>query len=444
MLPNYNVIDPKIDFLSQDEVMNLQEKRLIDQVHHCYKNTFFWRKKFENAGITPSDIKTFDDLSKIPFSEKEELQKDQQENPPFGSYLGVHRSTLTEFTATSGTTGRPLVRVFSERDWNINVKIALRDPFIAPGDIAVFAGPTDALFGPRSLVDRVMAMGGLAIKTSRFSSEDKVRIICDYKPSIVFGTPSLILYLADVAAKMGIDFSSTKPVKTLSLFGEPGASVPATKRRVLKKWGAKSIIDAYGLTEVAGMGSICSGSGQIHCPNDFVIVELIDPDTGEVVERGQRGELVYTNIYGETQPLLRYKSRDIGTICEFGQCPECGKTSTRIANGIEGRIDDMIWYKGVNIFPSAIESVVRNFETLSDEYEIVLDQKGERQSLTVRVEVESQLLKGKKHELKTKLEKNLAAALGGVHATIDLIPENTLPRTTHKAKRVKDNRRKNK
>ena len=442
MLPVYDVIDPKIDYFSKDEIRRMQEERLLFQVHHCYRNTRFWRRKFHDASITPKDIRGMDDLHKIPFTHKEELQADQKKYPPFGSYLGVHPSNLVEFVTTSGTTGKPLARVFSRRDWDATVRLALRDPYIRPGDIAFFTGPTDALFGPRSLVDRVTAMGGMAVRLSRFSSEDKVRMIQEYRPKIVFGTPSLILYLADVAKQMDIDFSETRPVHTLSLFGEPGANVPATRERIVKKWGVRAIIDAYGITEIAGMGSICTESGQIHCPNDFVIVEVIDPDTGESLGHGKRGELVYSNIYGDTQPLLRYRSRDIGKLCASDRCGQCGKTSTRIENGIEGRIDDMIWFKGVNIFPSAIEAVLRKFEILKDEFEIVLDQINEKQYLTVMVEVSQKVSKGEYEGVTKKLEKKLAEALGGVRADVELLSENTLPKTMHKAKRVKDNRKK--
>jgi len=444
MLPDYNVIDPKLDRLSKEETVRLQGDRLIAQVHHCYENAPFWRNKFNKAGIIPSDIKGLKDLHKIPFCEKKELQRDQEKNPPFGSYLAVHRSKLIEYTITSGTTGRAIVRVLSKRDWEYNVQIALRDPYLHPGDVAVFVGPTDSLFGPRSLTDRVAAMGALAVKASRYSSEDKVRLIHTLKPTIVFGTPSFLLYLADLAKQMAMSFAETEGVKTLSVFGEPGASIAATKERLANEWGAKAIIDAYGITEVVGMGSICSGSGQIHCPNDFVIVEVIEPETGAVLGPGQQGELVFTNIFGETQPLLRYKTRDMGTLCEFGPCPVCGKTSTRIAYGIEGRIDDMIWYKGINIFPSAIEAVVREFRGLSNEYEIVLDQVGEAQSLTVRAEAAREVSEDEYEKLSKQVATKLLEALEGIHASVEILPEGTLPKTTHKAKRIRDNRQKEK
>ncbi len=436
MLPDYVVVDPKLDYLSHGETVRMQEARLIAQAHHCYDYTGFWRKKFDDDGIKPDDIRSLNDLKRIPFCTKEELQKNQIENPPYGSYLGVHPSMLTEYAMTSGTTGRPMVRVLSKRDWRYNVQIALRDPYLHPGDVAVFIGPTDSLFGPRSLSDRVTAMGALAVKASRLSSEDKVRLIDSLKPRIVFGTPSFLLYLSELAKQMGAGIHGS--VELISAFGEPGASIPATKRRLIDEWGAKQIIDAYGMTEVVGMGSICSGSGQIHCPNDFVITEIIDPDTGENLGPNQRGELVFTNIFGDSQPLLRYKTRDIARLAEFGPCPACGKTSTRIVQGIEGRIDNMIWYKGINIFPSAVESVVRSFHELSNEFEILLEKKGERQTITIKVEVKDAIEIQNHGRIKDQLSERLLDALEGVNATIEILKEGTLPKTTHKAQRVRD------
>ena len=205
----------------------------------------------------------------------------------------------------------------------------------------------------------------------------KIRIIHRLKPKLVCGTASFLLYLAEKARNGGIPFHRMGGVGILLSVGEPGAAIPATRERLLKGWSSRAVIDGFGITELFPMGGSCPGCGDTHISNDFVIVEVVDPETGEVLPPGMPGELVYTNIIGETQPLLRYRSRDMGAIAPFGPCPACGSTATRIVGGIQGRVDEMIWYKGINIFPSSVEAVVRGYGELTDEFEIVLEQDGD-------------------------------------------------------------------
>lgn len=305
-------------------------------------------------------------------------------------------------------------------------------------------GPTDGLLGSTLIAATGSAAGALVVKASRYSTEDKIRLVHALRPSAVSATTSFLLYLASVADEKGMSFRRIGGVRDLLCYGEPGSASESTKKRLLEGWGAKHIIDKYGITEVGGiLGFGCPDSGQIHICNDFVIVEVIDPKTNRVLGQSQRGELVFTNIIGETQPLLRYKSRDVARIAEFGTCPACGKTLTRIVSGIEGRVDDMIWYKGINIFPSAIETVVRSFRELSEEYEIVVEQVGEVQALTVRAEVVPQVVRSDYDKLSHQLEDKLLGALEGIHANIELVAEGTLPKAaegTSKARRVRDNR----
>ena len=440
MLPEYRVLDLKLEHLLQEEVRELQTERLKAQAHHCYENAPFWRRKFDKAGITPDDIKTVEDLPKIPFCTKEDLQKDQEENPPYGSYLCVHPSRLTQYMATSGTTGRPVVRVFTQRDWDHIIQRFQRDPHLDPGEIVMVLGPTDGLMGPTAGVAGWSSLGALVVKAARFSTQDKVKLIHQLKPPFVIATASFLLYLAEVAEQMDMAFPRMGGVRIVASVGEPGGAIPATRERLLKSWGAKYVQDGYGITELFPLGDSCQGSPSLHIANDFVITEVIDTETGRVLGPGQRGELVFTNIIGETQPLLRYRTRDVGAVAEFGPCPACGATSTRIVNGIEGRSDDMVWYKGINIFPTAVEAVVRSFDELSNEFEIVLDQKGTAQTLTIRAEVIPQVAPDDYGRLGQQLGNRLLEALEGVHAQVELLPEGTLPKTQYKGKRVKDNR----
>ena len=440
MLPKYGVLNPKLEKLPENEVRALQTQRLIAQVRYCYDNTPFWRNKFDEAGISPDDIRCLSDLPKIPFCTKAELQKNQSENPPFGSYLGVDRSRLTKYFTTSGTTGRPIVRVYSDRDWSCVRSLFQRNPFLSPGDIAVLLGPTDGLAGPSAGVDGWEAMGALVVRAARYSTEEKIHVIQDLKPKMVCATASFLLYLAEAAENYEMPFSQTGGVPLLLSVGEPGAAIPATRDRLLRTWSAETVIDGFGITELFPLGNSCPDCADTHISNDFMIVEVVDPETDIVLQPGRQGEIVYTNIIGETQPLLRYRSRDIGRIAPFGLCPGCGSTATRIVGGIKGRVDDMVWYKGINIFPSAVEAVVRGFDEISNEFEIVLDQEGAAQTLSVRAEVATGYPSDRYDELESRLEEELLKALEGVHAGVELLQEGTLPKTQYKGRRVRDNR----
>jgi phenylacetate-CoA ligase len=290
VLPNYKVLDRKLETLSFEETVKLQENRLKGQVSYCYERTLFWRKKFDAIGLRPEDIKTLEDLTKIPFCTKEDLQKDQEENPPFGSYTAIHSSTWARYFSTSGTTGRVVNRIYSKRDWE-------------------------------------------------YETKNKVKMIMEMRPAFVAGTASMLLYVGEVAAQMEVDLSKAG-VRIVASVGEPGAAIKGTRERIMKTWGAQ-ISDGYGITELFPLGGSCLHSLSLHIANDFSVTEVVDPKTGKVLGPRQRGELVYTNIIGDTQPLLRYRSRDIGELAKFGAC-ECGSTATRIVNGIEGRVDDMI------------------------------------------------------------------------------------------------------
>ncbi len=438
MLPEYRVVDARIEYLGEDEVRAMQSERLVAQVRHCYETTLFWRRKFDAAGVRPGDIRGVDDLAKVPFCTKADLQADQKSYPPFGSYVGVDNSRLGKFFSTSGTTGTPVIRVMSRRDWSYVVQRLQRTSLLVPGDRAVLLGPTDGLVGPTAGLEGMEAAGALVVRAARATTQERIKLIRDLKPRLVTATASFLLYLADTAASQGMAFPNMGGVPILLSVGEPGAAIPATRERLKTAFGASIVIDGFGLTELFPLGDSCPGCPDSHLANDFVIAEVIDPETGEVLPRGRQGELVYTNIIGDSQPLLRYRSRDIGTLAPFGPCPGCGATPTRIVNGIQGRVDNMIWYKGINIFPSAIEAVVRSFEELSNEFEIVLDQVGAIQTMTVRVEV----TRGREAEgIRERLAERLVRALEGVHVGLELLDEGTLPKTQYKGQRVRDMRK---
>jgi phenylacetate-CoA ligase len=437
-LPDYQLADPRYYTLPRAELRALADERLRTQLRYVYATTPFWRRKLDAAGVEPARFRGLDDLDRLPFCTKQELQEDQAANPPFGSYVASPRTRWVRYMATSGTTGRPLRRVFSARDWRCILDRFLRQPGrLAPGDVSVALGPVDGLMGPMVALDLAAAQGALAVCAGLYDSHGKLALIRDLRPATVSGTASYLLYLGELARAEGLDLPSLG-IRTVSLAGEPGGAVAGTRERLQAAWGAEYVHDGYGLTELFPLGGSCRRSRSFHLPDDIVIAEVIDPATGRRLPPGERGELVYTNLIGDTQPLLRYRSRDVGRLAPADPCA-CGCTWTRIEDGVEGRVDDMIWYHGANVFPTAVEAVLRHYAELGEAFQLVLEQRGARQTLTVRAELAPGQPAAVAARLRGPLREALRAAIR-VQPTVDLVPHGTLPRTDGKARRVVDRR----
>jgi phenylacetate-CoA ligase len=262
----------------------------------------------------------------------------------------------------------------------------------------------------------MMVLAGL------YDSAAKVRLIAELRPATVAGAASYLLHLIDVAKREGIDLASLG-IRTVVSVGEPGAAIPATHRRLTEGWGA-FVRDGYGMTELFPLGGGCRHSAGLHIASDFVITEIVDPQTGHPLAAGEPGEVVYTNIIGDSHTLLRYRTGDIARLALPGPCA-CGFTGARLDRAIEGRVDDMIWFRGANVFPSAIEAVVRGFEELDDEYEVVVDERHALPALRIRAELRPG--RSAEEDLRTRLDRALAAAIR-VSADLELLPPGTLPR----------------
>jgi phenylacetate-CoA ligase len=428
-LPDYRVLDPSLDRLSFDRLRELQEERLHATVGYVYARAPFWRRKFDAAGLAPEDIRSVDDLPRIPFCTKSELHADQQEHPPFGSYVACDRNALARFLTTSGTTGRPLRRVFSARDWGFVLDRMQRNSAIGPGDIVMTLGPVDGLMGPTASAESSARAGAMAVLAGLYDSVTKIRLIAELRPAVVSGAPSYLLHLVDVANREGISLADVG-VRMVISSGEPGAAVPATRRRLEDGWGA-FVRDGYGMTELFPLGGGCRHSSALHIASDFVITEIVDPLTGEPVPAGTPGEVVYTNIIGDSHTLLRYRTGDIARLDPGGSCA-CGFTGARLAHAIEGRVDEMIWIRGVNVFPSAIEAVLRGVDELADEYEIVVDHRQALPVLRVRAELKAG---GTVDAAVTgRVARALIRAIR-VSVDLDLLPYGTLPRAEARPKK---------
>ncbi|MCS7172736.1 MAG: AMP-binding protein, partial [Armatimonadetes bacterium] len=267
-------------------------------------------------------------------------------------------------------------------------------------------------------------------------SEQKVRLLHELKPTYVFGTTSYLLYLGRLAEEMGMPFARLSSLQILSFGGEAGGSAEANRQRLRERWGDVTFLEGYGLTELFTLGTNCPYSSALHISGDVVLTEVVDPRSGEPVPVGEPGELVYTMLVGDTQPLLRYRSGDIGRLEPEPVC-RCGASWPRVARGIEGRADDVIWYRGVNVYPAAIEQVVRGFSVLSDNYRIVVRGTFERPQLLVQVE---QAREEDPVKLREQLESRLREALG-VRPEVEILSPGSLPTGDYKVRRVQDERR---
>jgi phenylacetate-CoA ligase len=311
-----------------------------------------------------------------------------------------------------------------------------RTPSPPPGEMFMLLGPIDGVLGATVGVEAARERGAIPVLAGMWDTRTKVEAIAELRPGVIAGAASYIMHLAEVAREMGIDLSACG-LRGVTSFGEPGVGIEATQAVIASSFGVSEIIDGYGLTEVWPLGGNCPHSPALHIPDDLVAVECIDPDTLEPLAEGETGEIVFTNLVGDTQPLLRYRSRDIGRL-SFSEPCACGSTVTRIA-AIEGRTDDMIWYRGVNFFPSAVENIVRRDGALSPEYRIVLDD-GPRGMPVVTVQVEALAEPQQPAAMHERVRNALRGGLG-VNPEVEILTLGTLPRLEQaKAKRVLDRR----
>ena len=435
-LPIYDVRDAALSSLPREQLTAIQDERLRAMVAYVHERSPYWRRKLEAAGVQPGEIRSVADLPRLPFTTRADLDAEQAAHPPFGEYTASPRESWQGLYTTSGTSGRKLKRVVSRRDWRLMIERFYRTPSPPPGEMFMLLGPIDGVLGATVGVEAARERGAIPVLAGMWDTRTKVEAIAELRPGVIAGAASYIMHLAEVAREMGIDLSACG-LRGVTSFGEPGVGIEATQAVIASSFGVSEIIDGYGLTEVWPLGGNCPHSPALHIPDDLVAVECIDPDTLEPLAEGETGEIVFTNLVGDTQPLLRYRSRDIGRL-SFSEPCACGSTVTRIA-AIEGRTDDMIWYRGVNFFPSAVENIVRRDGALSPEYRIVLDD-GPRGMPVVTVQVEALAEPQQPAAMHERVRNALRGGLG-VNPEVEILTLGTLPRLEQaKAKRVLDRR----
>ncbi len=428
--------DEAIETMPRENLEKLQLKRLQHTIKRLYAKVPFYQQRFSEAGIIPEDIQSLEDLNKLPFT----IKKDLRDTYPFGMFA-VPREELVRVHASSGTTGKPIVVGYTRDDLYMWSGLVARSITMAGGSsqdaihisfgYGLFTGGMGMHYGAERL-------GAMVVPASGGNTAKQIMLIQDFKSTVLACTPSYALYLAETADKMGIDLA--KSSLKIGIFGaEPWSE--NMRKRLEEKLGIKAY-NIYGLSELMGPGvaaeCICQNGMHIH--EDNFIAEIIDPATGQPLPPGQKGELVLTSVTKEAFPVIRYRTRDLTSIIE--EPCECGRTLRRI-NRIYGRSDDMLIIRGVNVFPSQVESVLLEFGEAQPYYLIVVDRKNNLDTLEIQVEVTDNFFNDKIRyisELEGRLKARLANILG-ISAKIKLVEPNTLPRTDGKSIRVQDNRK---
>jgi len=404
-------------------------KRLKNVVRTVYEKNEFYHKKLKDAGVKPDDIKTLDDITKIPFLTKDDLRQYY----PFG-LLCVPLDEVVEVHASSGTTGKPVVGAYTKNDLEVWGEVMARSLYangLRRGDVMQNAYGYGLFTGAHGFEKGAQKIGAMVVPISSGNTKRQITIMKDFGTTALASTPSYSLYMAEVAEEMG--FSPADDFKLrLGLFGAEAWS-DEMRKAIEKRWGITAY-EHYGLTEIIGPGVVSECEEKhLHINADHFLPEVIDPKTGEQLEPGEEGELVFTTLTKEAFPVLRFRTKDIAVYTEE-EC-ECGRTLP-IQSRIKGRSDDMMKVKGVIVFPSQVEEAMMKVEGISGNYVLVKERKGAMTSLKVRVEpTEERYSQGSLGKLAEAAEEEIYAMLN-IHVPVEIVEPNSLPRSVGKAKRV--------
>lgn len=423
----------KIECASRSEIEELQIQRLKSTVERCYNNVKHYKKKLDAAGVHPGDIKTLEDIRKMPFTVKDELR----ENYPYNMFA-VPMKDIVRVHASSGTTGKPTVVGYTKADIDMWAEVIARLACAAgttPEDIVQITFGYTLFTGAFGLHYGMEKLGATVIPISGGNTERQLMVMQDFGTTVLVGTPSYAMFMAESAKKAGVDLKKLK--LRLGMFGGEGHT-EEMRREIEKAWGIIAT-ENYGLSEVIGPGvsGECTCKNGMHIAEDHFYCEIVDKDTLQPVPIGAPGELVITSLTKEALPILRYRTKDI-TYFIPEKC-ECGRTSMRMAK-IQGRTDDMLIIRGVNVFPSQIEGVLLGIEDLGPHYEIIVRKDGYMDMIEILVEVtDGSLLErySALEALENKIKHALYTVLN-INADVKLVEPESLKRFEGKAKRVTD------
>lgn len=431
-------------------------ERMQHQLAYVYERLPFYRRLYDAHGFEPGQVQTIEDFStKVPVVTKKMLVEDQREHPLFGSYAGeLAERDVARIQGSSGTSGTPTLYRVSRRDWERSADVAalaLWATGMRPDDVAQISFPFSLFFGGWGVLQGLERIGATCFPLGVIDSERHLELMARIGPTVFSGTPSYCLHLAELARTGGVDLADGS-VRRLFVGGEPGGALPGTKEALVASWGAEAF-DSGSTSEMYPFNT------NVESETHEGVLTIVDEVYTEIVERddanapvpyGTRGAIVYTHLWRESQPMIRFYPGDESWMVYDGPT-RCGRTYPRLPEGVVGRLDDMLIVRGANVYPSAVETVLRGCGSLGPEFSIVVERRGALDEMTVRAELSEQAAAGfgelsaaGADEARARLAGDVAARLSNalmIRVPVELLDPGTLPPTVFKAKRVVDKRR---
>lgn len=428
--------NPKIECMPKEQLKKLQYRSLKSLVSNLYSFNSFYHDRMKQHKVHPDDIKCLEDVNKLPFMHKSDLR----ENYPTKMFTAP-KEEIVRYHVSSGTTGKPTLVGYTQGDidfWTESLARSLTSVGIGPGDTVQVSYGYGLFTGGLGLHYGVEKVGATVLPASTGSTERQLELMMDLEVTAIACTPSYLAHMSDVAKSIGVDFRKDTKLRKAILGAEPWSE--GMRKHIEEATGVKAY-DIYGTSEQSGpMFTECEERKGIHIWGDTMLVEIIDPETGETLEPGQRGELVVTMLKKEAMPMIRYRVRDLTTLIE-DEC-SCGRTSPRIER-ITGRSDDMLIIRGINVFPSQVEHTLMQIPQVGDQYMITVDRDGSLDMMTVQVEIKPEAFSDKVDDM-VRLKKHIASEMKkylNVAVNVELMDAGSLPRFEGKAKRVTDRRK---
>jgi phenylacetate-CoA ligase len=432
---------PEIETMSREELRDLQGRRLRDQVAYVHARSDFYRSKFDEVGLEPGDVQGVEDIHKLPFISKDELRRAQDETPPFGAHVCADQGEISWLPSTSGTTGTPLLLPRTSEDietWTELNARAYTAVGIGSDDIYQNILTYNWIYGGMALHWGAQRVGATVVNAGMGNTEKQMWAMRYMGTTAFHATPSYLIHLGNRFAESG----ETDQLKVRSIIagGEVGMAGAEAKQRLRTLFPeVRTLADVGGVTDVGTMiwaecREMCGG----HLAEDSVICEILDVETGDPVPSGEVGELVFTDVVTKGAPLLRYKVNDLTRIDEE-KCA-CGRTLARIPDGILGRADDMLTVRAANVYPSAIDEIVKSFDEVRGEYQVIIDKPQDLDVMTLRLERAGDMSSEAEGELVTRIDQRIKSAFGS-RAEIEILDPGTLPTFVYKAKRIIDKRK---
>lgn len=434
---NHKIYNPKMECMSRDERAALQSERLRALVRREYDHVEVYRRRMDDKGVRPEDIRTIEDIRLLPFMEKTDL-RDQW---PFGLFA-VPKRDIVRIQGSSGTTGHPIVSGYTQHDldvWSEMMARTLSGAGAGPDDVVQVAYGLGLFTGGFGGVQGGQQLGAMVIPMSSGNTQRQIMMMRELGTTVLCCTPSYATYLGETIREMGLD-----PKKDLKLRAGCFGAEPWTEamRRHVEELLCIDACDIYGLTEICGPGAAfeCLEKHGMHINEDHIYPEIVDPVTGEPLPCGQTGELVFTTLTKEGTPMLRYRTHDL---CRLDDSPcACGRTTIRMGR-ITGRTDDMLVIRGVNVFPSQIESVLVNVEGVAPHYMLIVDRVNSSDTLEIQVEMTDEMFSDTVSHIEQvrKTITDRIKSVVGIATKVKLVAPKSIPRSEGKARRVIDNRK---